>query len=125
MNLKDTAKRKINILIQLTWPLFFLIMSGLGDGHSMAYLAVSVEGILILLLLFMQGMPHALEKLMHSRISKGQLRNAGKVFPISGLITVVFVLIISAVLYGISEGYAVSVLHMPCLLYTSPSPRDS
>lgn len=118
MNLKDTAKRKINILIQLTWPLFFLIMSGFGDGHSMAYLAVSVEGTLIFLLLFMQGMPYALERLMHSRISKGQLRNAGKIFHISVLITVVFVLVISAVLYGISEGYAVSVLHMPFAVLT-------
>lgn len=113
MNLKDTVKKKINIIIQLIWPLFFLIMSRFSDGRSVAYLAASAESLLLLLLVFWYGMPQSMEKLMRSRIAKGQLKNAGMIFKSGALITVLFAVVFGCILFGISEIYAVSVLHMP------------
>ncbi len=113
MNLKDTVKKKINIIIQLIWPLFFLLMSRFGDGRSMAYLAASVESILLLLLIFLYGMPQGTEKLMRSRIARGQLKNAGMIFKSGALITVLFTAAFGCILFGVSEAYAVSLLHMP------------
>lgn len=113
MNLKDTAKKKINLIIQFTWPLFFLVISRFCDGRSMAYLAASAEGYILLLLLFLYGMPQVMEKMMRSRISKGQFKNAGTVFKSGALITFLFAGAVGCILFGISEVYAVSVLQMP------------
>lgn len=113
MNLKDTAKKKINLIIQLTWPLFFLIISRFHDGQSMAYLAAAMEGYLLLLLLFLYAMPRTMEKLMRSRIAKGQLKNAGMIFKGGTLTAVLFAVVLGCILYGTADIYAKNVLHMP------------
>lgn len=118
MNLKDTAKRKINIFLQMFWPIFFLSICCFSDSSSIAYLAASIEGFWIILLIFMNGMPLAVEKLMRSRLTRGQFKNAEMIFKSSAGIVVGFTAIITCLLLIFSKVYMVSVLHMPYAVLT-------
>lgn len=102
MNLKDTSKRKINIIFQLIFPVFFFVISIMGSGEAIAYIAITLEIYLILLFLFIFGLPKTVERMMRLKIMKGYYKSADQIFKCSSYLVCIYSVII-AIIIGFSS----------------------
>lgn len=104
MNQIKTRRNQITLITYLLGIFLLILLSKRLGDNGVAYLAVAAESCMILSIFTITFLPETMEKLMHARMSKGQFKNADRVFKtavIYALITGIFCTLLGYIFSGL------------------------
>lgn len=113
MNHMEVKRRQIQALSYMIGVAAFIILGRSTGDNGIAYLAVSVEAFSLFLLLICTSVPEALGRMLRSRNTKGQYKNAALVRKSSMLFQVIMGLAGGGLLFLLSDMLEAKVLMVP------------
>lgn len=117
MNQQEIRRKQILILV--CFPVIMGLMWLLNQmkGNSSGYFIINLQICMFPIGCFMVFFPQVVEKLIRSRISKGQYKNADKVWKGALIYGIIIGVLSSVVLFALSEVLAVKVFGIPNSLF--------
>ncbi|MGN1147319.1 MAG: oligosaccharide flippase family protein [Lachnospiraceae bacterium] len=112
MNRMEIRKKQLIIITKILGFVTMIILANLIGNLGIAYFAAAAESYILLQLLFSSAVPDCAEKLIRSRMAKGQYKNADKVLVASVGYGIVAGILGSLLLFFLS-GPVCRILHVP------------